>query len=85
MAVYQRNKVWYFRFQIKGREYCRAVPEATDKKAAEKAEVRAKNDLFQGKWETAEGVGEMFFNALVEKFIGALAKVIERRHRQTFF
>lgn len=69
MAVFQIKNRWYYRFKIKGKEYYKAVPEATDKRGAEKAEARVKSDLLQGKYTLAEDIGEMLFKDLVKKFI----------------
>jgi len=69
MAVYQSKGRWYFRFQIKGKQYNRAVPEATSKRDAEKAEIRFKSDLLQGKYNLVEGKGEMSFSKLIDVYI----------------
>src|SRR5207248_505416 len=41
---------WYYRFQIRGVRYTRAVPEATTKWQAEQAETQAKNEVFERKY-----------------------------------
>lgn len=65
MAVYQhKNGRWYLRFQIKDREYNRAVPEATCRRDAEKAEIRFKNDLLQGKYTLAENKKDKTFEEM---------------------
>lgn len=48
MPVYRRNKVWYYRFCIRGSRYGQAVPEARTKWQAEQAESKAKEEVFQG-------------------------------------
>ncbi|MBI4468779.1 MAG: site-specific integrase [Acidobacteria bacterium] len=54
MAVYRRNNRWWFRLQIRGLRYARAVPEATAKKQAQAAETRFKNELLQGKYDLVD-------------------------------
>jgi hypothetical protein len=48
--VYKRNKVWYYRFCIRGPRYGQAVPEARTKWQAEQAEAKAKQEAFEGKY-----------------------------------
>jgi len=50
MPVYKRNKVWYYRFCIRGARYGEAVPEARTKWQAEQAEAKAKEEVYQGKY-----------------------------------
>ena len=50
MPVYKRNKVWYYRFCIRGTRYGEAVPEARTKWQAEQAETKAKEEVYQGKY-----------------------------------
>ena len=69
MSVFQRGETWYYKFIIKGRIYYKAVPEATSREDAEKAEIRVKSDLLQGKYDLAEDVGEMLLNELINKFV----------------
>jgi len=68
MTVFEKNGRWNFRFQIKGKEYWRAVPEATTKREAEKAEAVFKGDLLHGKYDLAENLGEMPFSKLISAF-----------------
>lgn len=42
--------IWYYRFQIRGVRYNRAVPEAATKWQAEQAEAKAKNEVYEGKY-----------------------------------
>ena len=42
--------IWYFRFQIRGVRYTRAVSEATTKWQAEQAEAKARNEVYDGKY-----------------------------------
>lgn len=69
MPVYEREKVWYIRLSIKGKRYHRAVPEASSKKDAEKAETLLKAELLQGKYNLAENKGSMLFTKLVDHYI----------------
>lgn len=69
MAVKQIGNTWYYRFKIKGREYYKAIPEATDKEDAIIAETRVKNDIFQGKYETEKYTKDFTFNELKDKFL----------------
>ena len=74
MAVKQKNGRWYFQFQIRGKEYHRAIPEATSRRDAEKAEIRFKSDLLQGKYDLIENKGKQTFEEL-EKVYTEYAKV----------
>jgi len=51
MPVYKRVGIWYYRFQIRGVRYARAVPEATTKRQAEQSETQARQRVFEGKYE----------------------------------
>lgn len=69
MTVYQSESgTWFYKFMIKGKTYHKSIPEATCKKEAEIAETRIKSDLFQGKFDLIEAVGEYSFNTLVKEF-----------------
>lgn len=71
MVVYQdkENERWYFRVQIRGKRYHRAVPEATTRRDAEKAETIFKAELLQGRYGLADNKGEMLFDELKHVFI----------------
>jgi integrase len=49
MAVFKKygNK-WYFRFKIRGKEYYKSIPEATDQKSALQYEAIIKGELMKG-------------------------------------
>lgn len=49
MSVFKkyRNK-WYFRFKIRGKEYYKSIPEATDQQSALKYEAIVKGELLKG-------------------------------------
>src|ERR1044071_2958854 len=50
MSVYKREKVWYYRFTIRGQRYGKAIPEARTKWQAEQAEASAKDAVFRGRY-----------------------------------
>ncbi|MEI8390777.1 MAG: tyrosine-type recombinase/integrase [bacterium] len=69
MSVYQsKSGTWFYRFKVKGKSYHKSIPLATCKREAEIAETRIKSDLFQGKFDLIESVGEYPFNSLVKEF-----------------
>lgn len=68
MTVYQQNGRWYYKFQIRGRRFHKAIPEATCKRDAEKAEAIIRAELLHGKFDLAEGKGEMLFSKLVDVY-----------------
>lgn len=68
MAVYLRDDVWYMRISIKGKRYHRAIPEATNKRDAEKVEAIFRSELLQGKYNFAENKGERFFRDVAEEY-----------------
>ena len=63
MSVYKRNKVWYYRFCIRGVRYGNAVPEARTKWQAEQAEARAKDEVFSGRY------GDSQSNVTLKEFV----------------
>jgi hypothetical protein len=63
MSVYKRNKVWYYRFCIRGVRYGNAVPEARTKWQAEQAEARAKDAVFSGRY------GDNQSNVTIKEFV----------------
>lgn len=69
MTVYLRDNVWYIRLSIKNKRYHRAIPEASNKKEAEKAEAIFKAELLQGKYNLADNIGNMPFTKLVDHYI----------------
>ncbi|HSA05983.1 MAG TPA: tyrosine-type recombinase/integrase [Candidatus Gastranaerophilales bacterium] len=69
MPVYQsKTGKWYISLMVRGKRYHRAVPEATSRKDAEKAETIIKAELLQGKYNLVEGIGEMPFMKLLEVY-----------------
>lgn len=63
-----KNGRWYCRFQIRGKRYHEAIPEATDKKSAEKAEIKLKSELLSGRYDLIENKKEFTFFELCDKF-----------------
>ena len=69
MAVYKhKNGRWYTRFQIRGKRYHEAIPEATDKRTAENAETKIKAELLSGRFDLIENKKQRTFFELCEKF-----------------
>ena len=61
---------YYFRFKINNKGWYRAVPEATYKIDAEKAETVFKAELRHGRYDLADRKGEMSFKKfLLENFV----------------
>lgn len=54
MSVHKRNKVWYYRFSIRGVRYGSAVPEARTKWQTEQAEAMAKDAVFSGRYDNSQ-------------------------------
>ena len=69
MTVYQhKNSRWYCRFQIRGKRYHEALPEATDKKSAENAEIKLKSELLSGRFDLIENKKERTFFQMSDLF-----------------
>ncbi|MCM1266221.1 MAG: site-specific integrase [Candidatus Gastranaerophilales bacterium] len=69
MGVYEKNNHWYFEIMIRKKRYCRAIPEATCKKDAEKYLTVFKADLLRGKLDLAENVGQKPFVEIADMYI----------------
>ena len=54
MAVYKRGKSWLVKFQIRGKQYWRTVPEARTKAQAQQAEVTIRQEVYDGVYGRAE-------------------------------
>lgn len=50
MSVYKRGTHWHYRFRLRGVRYRGALPEARTKFQAEQAEIKLKQDVFEGKF-----------------------------------
>lgn len=69
MTIYKhKNGRWYTRFQIRGKRYHVAIPEATDKKTAEKAEIKIKSELLSGRFDLIENKKVHTFFEICDKF-----------------
>lgn len=69
MTVYQhKNGRWYCRFQIRGKRYHESLPEATDKKSAENAEIKLKSELLSGRFDLIENKKERTFFQICDLF-----------------
>lgn len=65
----KRNGKWTFEFMINGKRYHRCVPEATNKREAEKAEAVLKGELLQGRYRLAEGRKYPKLSKLIEVYL----------------
>lgn len=68
MTVYQKGKRWYFAFQIRGKRYHQAIPEATNKKMAEQAEAKVKAELLGDRYDLVDYKRQRSFFMLSDKF-----------------
>lgn len=50
MSVFKRGGHWHYAFSIRGVRYRRSIPEARTKYEAEQAEVKARGDVYAGKY-----------------------------------
>lgn len=57
MSVIKRGDKWHYAFCIRGVRYRKAIPEARTKFEAERAEVEAKRDVYEGRYGKATGEG----------------------------
>jgi integrase len=69
MGVYEKSGHWYFEIMIRKKRYCRAIPEATCKKDAEKYLTVFKADLLRGKLDLAENIGQKPFVEIADMYI----------------
>ncbi|OGH98330.1 MAG: hypothetical protein A2039_05160 [Candidatus Melainabacteria bacterium GWA2_34_9] len=68
MAIYEKNSRWYLKLQIRGKRYHQAIPEATNRRDAEKAETILKAELLQGKYNLIDNKGEKLIDIAFELF-----------------
>ncbi|MEW6212147.1 MAG: site-specific integrase [Acidobacteriota bacterium] len=54
MSVYKRNNRWYYYIKIRGARYRGAIPEARVKSQAMEAERKIRDQIFEGKYQTAQ-------------------------------
>lgn len=69
MGVYEKNGRWYFEIMIRKKRYCRAIPEATNKKDAEKYLTVFKADLLRDRLDLAENIGQKPFVEVADMYI----------------
>lgn len=70
MTVYKHtNGKWYCAFQIRGKRYHKAIPEATNKKEAQKYETVLKSELLRGRLDLAESIGNKPFTEIANLYI----------------
>ena len=80
MTVRKRGSKWHFDFQIKGKRYREAVPEARTKWQAEQAETKARDRVFEGAYGTPE-LGTQDFVEFVSETYLPWAKANKRSWR----
>lgn len=69
MGVYQtKTGKWYYKFVIRGRQYHKSIPEATNKREAEIAETVIKSELLQGRFNLVENKGLKPFEVIADLF-----------------
>lgn len=69
MNVYENNGHWYMRGSVRNKRYNRAIPEATNKKEAEKYLTIFLAELLQGKLNLAENIGCKPFIEIVDIYL----------------
>ena len=69
MGVFERNGHWYFEVMIRKKRYCKAIPEATNRKDAEKYVTVFKADLLRGRLDLAENIGQKPFIEIADMYI----------------
>ena len=77
MAVYKRGGHWFVKFQIRGKQYWRTIPEARTKAQAQKAETDMRQEVYDGKYGRAEAPR---FNEFVETVYRPWAKANKRSY-----
>ncbi|HEX8137574.1 MAG TPA: site-specific integrase [Pyrinomonadaceae bacterium] len=76
MSVYRRGNRWHYAFCIRSARYRKAIPEARTKYEAEKAEVEAKKEVFEGRY--GKATGDKDFMEFVEKVYLPWSRVNKR-------
>ena len=70
MTVYKNSKnKWYCYFQIRGKRYHIAIPEANTRQEAHKFETVFRSDLLRGRLELSENIGCKPFSEIVDIYI----------------
>jgi integrase len=78
MAVYKRGKHWLVKFQIKGVQYWRTIPEARTKAQTERAETAMRQEVYDGKY--GKSVAPLFSD-FVEQCYRPWAKANKRSYK----
>ena len=68
MTVYEKNNRWYYKFQMDGVQYHRAIKGATDKKSAIKVEIKVKSELMSGRYDILNNKKNHTFFEICDKF-----------------
>lgn len=69
MSVYKhKNGRWYYKFYIRGKQFHKSIPEATDKEGAKMVEARIKGELLHGNYEILLDKKTTSFVKLCEEF-----------------
>jgi hypothetical protein len=50
MSVFKRGKKWQYDFWVNGKRYRGSIPEARVKAQAERAEIKIRNSVYEGKY-----------------------------------
>ncbi|MDX6501354.1 MAG: hypothetical protein QOG23_4614 [Blastocatellia bacterium] len=80
MAVRKRRGHWHFDFQIRGKRYREAIPDARTKWQAEQAETKARDRVFEGTYGTLQ-LGTQDFAEFVKETYLPWAKANKRSWR----
>src|SRR5689334_13011869 len=78
MAVYKRGKHWLVKFQIKGVQYWRSIPEARTKAQAQRAETDMRQEVYDGKYGLSVAP---LFSDFVEQCYRPWAKANKRSYK----
>jgi integrase len=79
MAVRKRGCVWYYDIGIRGVRYRGAIPEARNKAQAEQAEVRIRNEIFEGRF--GKLIGSMKLSEFINDVYLPWARLNKRHPR----
>lgn len=69
MGVYEKSGHWYFEVMIRKKRYCRAIPEATNRKEALTYLEAFKTDLLRGRLDLIEDYGIEPFSVIANDYI----------------
>jgi integrase len=83
MSVYKRGRIWYYNFTVKGCRYKKALPEARTKSDAVRAEVGARQAVFDGR--LADKVEQTSFSTFVQNTFLPWSKAHKRSWRDDIY